>query len=212
MAKIPLARILKGRLLRIAELQDLLVIELLKKFDLILHGDTAVWRIYGGKRFSYDVDIYYSHPEDVGEYLSSIDWARLTKKRITRSGRAYFRIEKFVPVELEVSPPPEGAVVTEGDFWLVDGTSMVVKTLTPEELVREKVEAFISRKKARDLYDIYYLLDLCNPEEIKGSINRLLPALNMPPKDYLGLKETILIGAVPSFESLKRKVMAYAED
>jgi len=49
--KLPLAKILKGRILKIAEFQDLIVIELCKRFDFILRGGTAIWRIYGGKRF-----------------------------------------------------------------------------------------------------------------------------------------------------------------
>ncbi|MBC7092239.1 MAG: hypothetical protein H5T50_10105 [Nitrososphaeria archaeon] len=47
--KLPLAKILKGKMLKIAELQDLIVIELCKRFDFILRGETAIWRIYGAK-------------------------------------------------------------------------------------------------------------------------------------------------------------------
>ena len=108
MPKISLAKILRGRLLEIAELQDLLVIELSKRFDFVLHGGTAVWRIYGGKRFSYDVDVYLAKPEDVMRFLSDARWAELTKHRIT-AGRAYFRVEDRVPVELEISLLPRGS-------------------------------------------------------------------------------------------------------
>ncbi len=211
MPRISLAKILKGRLLKIAELQDLLMVELSKRFDFILHGGTAVWRVYGGKRFSYDVDVYFVKPEDIRRFLSGVGWARLTKSRMTRTDRAYFRIEDRVPVELEVSPPPEGLKPMEGDFWLADGTSMVVKTLAPEDLLREKVEAFMDRGKTRDLYDVYYLLDFCGRERIGGLLRKLLPLLGSPPSDFSGLEELVLVGRAPDFDTIKFKVMAYAE-
>ena len=37
-----------------------------------------------------------------------------------------------------------------------------VYTLTPEELIKEKVEAYTKRKKIRDLYDIFFLLSQIN--------------------------------------------------
>lgn len=209
MPKIPLFRVLKGKLLEIAELQDLLVIELSKKFDFILHGGTAVWRVYGGKRFSYDVDIYYWNPEEIGAFLSKVGWARLTKRRVTESRRGYFRIEGRVPVELEVSTPPQGVEAIDEEFWLVDGTSIVVRTLRPEDLLKEKVEAFVERRKARDLYDIYYLLDLCDPKKVKEVLSGL--ALDAPPDDFHMLEELVLMGRAPAFETIKSKVLAYAQ-
>lgn len=212
MPKISLAKILRGRLLEIAELQDLLVIELSRRFDFVLHGGTAVWRIYGGKRFSYDVDVYLAKPEGVMKFLSDAGWAELTKHRITGTGRAFFRMEDRVPVELEISPPPEGLRPVEGDFWLTDGTSMVVKTLSPEDLLRQKVDAFIDRRKARDLYDIYYLLDFCERERIMDPLGRLLSLLESPPDDFDGLRELVLVGRTPDFDAIRFKVRTHAED
>ncbi len=211
MPKISLAKILRGRLLEIAELQDLLMVELSRRFNFVLHGGTAVWRIYGGKRFSYDVDVYLEKPEDVIRLLSDVGWAKLTKHKITGTGRAFIKIEDRVPVELEISPPPEGLKPVDGDFWLADGTSMVVKTLAPEDLLREKVNAFIDRRKARDLYDVYYLLDFCEREMIRDSIGKLLPLLESPPGDFDGLRELVLVGRAPDFDAIKSKVREYAE-
>ncbi len=36
--KIPLRKILKGKFLKIAEMQDIIILELLKNFDFVLHG------------------------------------------------------------------------------------------------------------------------------------------------------------------------------
>ncbi|MGQ9515294.1 MAG: hypothetical protein ACUVTL_09670 [Thermoproteota archaeon] len=55
---------------RIAELQDLMMIELSNSFNFILHGGTAIWRVYSGKRFSYVIDVYHNDPKNVAEHFS----------------------------------------------------------------------------------------------------------------------------------------------
>ncbi len=208
--KIPLFRLLKGKLLRIAELQDRIIVELSKKFDFILHGGTAVWRVYGGKRFSFDIDIYYKNPKQILNYFKSRSQLKITKSRITSSNVAYLKIKDIEEVELEISPLFKKINPIEKEFWLTDGTSLLIKTLSPEDLIKEKTEAFINRKKSRDLYDIYYLLDFCNKKSVKPYMRKLLPHLEKPPNDFKRLKELILIGKTPSFETIKVKVMRHA--
>lgn len=60
MANIPLTlRLKKQAHKKVAEAQDLIVKELYSVFDgAVLHGGTAIWRCYGGNRFSEDVDAY----------------------------------------------------------------------------------------------------------------------------------------------------------
>lgn len=210
--KLPLARTLKGKLIKIAELQDSIVVELSKNFDFVLHGGTAVWRVYGGKRFSYDIDIYHKNPEQIAKYFSSTKIFKVLKLKVTPSKVLYLKIGDDVVTELEASPISNGIEVTEANFWLVDGSSIVVETLTPESLIKEKIRAFMNRKMAKDLYDIFYLLDFCQKSKIKEEIKSLLPFLKSEPKDFSGLSELILIGKSPSFEAIVRKVEIYAKD
>jgi predicted nucleotidyltransferase component of viral defense system len=198
--RIPLIKILKGRLLKIAELQDAVILELSRRFNFVLHGGLAVWRVYGGKRFSLDIDIYHDNPRE----LVNIPFK--STRVLTASGVLYLRIKDDVEIELEASPMFEEVV--EADYWLVDGSS-IIRTLKQEELVREKVRAFLERGKARDLYDIYYLLDLCDPELIREDMRVLSGKLRMP-DDFSGLKELILMGIPPSFDAIERKVRKYA--
>jgi predicted nucleotidyltransferase component of viral defense system len=202
--RIPLVKILKGRLLRIAELQDAVILELSRRFYFVLHGGLAVWRVYGGKRFSLDIDIYHEDPRK----LMNIPF-KFTRKKLTSSGVLYLRLKNGAEVELEASPMFERKEIIEADYWLVDGSSIVIRTLRQEELVREKVEAFLERGKARDLYDIYYLLDLCDPALIKEEMKVLSEKLRIP-DDFSGLKELILMGVPPSFDAIERKVRRYA--
>ncbi len=211
--RIPLAKILKGRLLRIAELQDVLVMELSKRFNFILHGGTAVWRVYGGKRFSIDVDIYCEEPGELARVLKSLPIFSVVRAKVTPSEVLYLRVrdESGAEAELKASPPSEEVETTEADYWMTDGGSLVVKTLTPCGLLREKVKAFVGRRKSRDLYDVYYLLDLCEERDARASVKALLTLLDSPPEDFNGLRELILMGRPPSFESIVRKVRLYAQ-
>ncbi len=206
--RIPLAKMLKGRLLKIAELQDMVVLELSKRFDFVIHGGIAIWRVYGGKRFSRDIDIYHQNPEIIAQHFSKL--FNVTKSRITPSKTLYLRLVDEAIVELQASPAFREIQVVESDFWLIDGTSIVVKTLTPENLVKEKVETFLNRGMARDLYDIYYLLDFCE-SGIRSELKKILPALQEPPRDFSGLRELILMGKAPSFEAIVRKVRRFAK-
>ncbi len=210
--KIPLARILKGKFLKIARTQDLVIMELLRKFDFVLHGGTAIWRIYMGRRFSYDIDIYCSAPEKIVELFSSSKLFTVLKKKITPANVLYLKLKEEETVELEASPVFRKIETVEGEFLLTDGSSVIVKTLSPEDLLSEKIKAFISRKKARDLYDIFYLLDFCEEKKIKEVVKTLLPHLKAPPKDFEGLADIILIGETPSFEMISKKVKKYAQD
>jgi len=206
----PLAKILKGRILKIAEFQDLIVIELCKRFDFILRGGTAIWRIYGGKRFSYDIDIYYNNPEEIAEYFSTSKTFKILKSKLT-SSKIYLKFGNEVVTELEVSPFSYDIKIVEADFWLVEGGSIIVKTLAPENLLKEKVGAFVSRRKSRDLYDIYYLLDFCEKEKIRPFLKELLPLLKNEPKDFNMLSELIILGNSPSFRTIVEKVSKYAK-
>lgn len=206
--KIPLMRILKGTMLKIAEMQDALVLELSRKVDFVLHGGTAIWRIYGGKRFSYDVDIYCQDIEKIPNILSSA--LNVVRVKITPSRVLYLRVSDGADVELEASPMFEDKEVTEEDFWLVDGSSIVVKTLSPCSLLEEKIRAYMNRRKARDLYDVYYLLDMCEDASRRKMVKELLPLLKNPPGDFSILKEIVLMGRHPSFETIVRKVGRFA--
>jgi len=206
----PLAKILKGRILKIAEFQDLIVIELCKRFDFILRGGTAIWRIYGGKRFSYDIDIYYNNPKEIADYFSTSKTFKILKSKLT-SSKIYLKFGNEVVTELEVSPFSYDIKIVEADFWLVEGGSIIVKTLAPENLLKEKVGAFVSRRKSRDLYDIYYLLDFCEKEKIRPFLKELLPLLKNEPKDFNMLSELIILGNSPSFRTIVEKVSKYAK-
>jgi len=208
MGSFPLKRFLKGRLLKIAETQDAIVTYLIERgVEFVIHGGTAVWRIYGGKRVSIDIDVYAESPAEVINVLR--ESFRVERAKVTSAGVVYARIFGNERVEVDITPLPSEMERVEGDFKLVDGGTIVVWTLRPEALLLEKVEAYMERCKARDLYDIYYLLDLCSLEFSVEVSRKLLERL-CEPSDMEALKELILVGLPPSFSAFKRKVERYA--
>lgn len=210
--KFPLASQLKGKMLKIAELQDKIVIDLSSRFGIILHGGTAIWRVYRGKRFSFDIDIYYNNPGELYDYFEKTDMFDLVKNKLTSSNVLYSRFkENQVLVEVDASPIFRDLKTTDGDFRLVGGDSIVLRTLGATEMLKEKIDAFRSRRKSRDLYDIFHLLDSAESSEIRNELNGIMPLLNAPPKDFTGLNELILIGKTPDFETIVRKVKMHAK-
>jgi len=147
--KFPLIKVLKGRLLKTAEFQDEVVLSLIGNFkDIVFHGGTAIWRVYGGKRFSFDIDFYFPKPERIKQFVKRN--FNVSKAKLTPSEVLYARIEKdSVEVELNVSPVFKKIEVVDREFFLATGDTIVVKTLSPENLIKEKVEAFLNRKKGQ---------------------------------------------------------------
>jgi len=204
----PLSRLLKGKLLRIAETQDAVITYLISRgVEFVLHGGTAVWRIYGGKRVSIDIDVYAENPMGVVDVLK--ENFRVEKARVTPAGVVYARVLGNERVEVDVTPLPSALERVEGDYRLVDGGTIVVWTLAPEALLLEKARAYVERCKARDLYDVYYLLDLCRPE-FSAEVSRMLLERLCEPSDMDALRELVLVGLPPSFPAFRRKVEKYA--
>ena len=80
--------------------------------------------------------------------------------------------------------------------------------MPPEELVREKVEAYLKRLKIRDLYDIFFLLKYIKDKiSIKESLSNLIKNFKAP-TDEKDLKILILEGIVPKAE----KMMEYIKN
>ncbi|MFQ5647968.1 MAG: nucleotidyl transferase AbiEii/AbiGii toxin family protein [Candidatus Aenigmatarchaeota archaeon] len=211
--KFPLKRLLKGRLLQVAELQDKLIIEMCSRFGIVLHGGTVMWRVYGGKRFSFDIDVYWERPQDILEHFKASGAFKLVRSKVTGSGVAYLRFQEGgAVVEVDISPPFRELRPVDGEFYLVDGTSVILRALSPEELLKEKISAFKSRKKARDLYDAFYLLGIARDAGVKNELRGLVPLLKNEPADFAGLRELMLVGKAPEFKTIVRRVKSHAKD
>jgi predicted nucleotidyltransferase component of viral defense system len=204
---IPLAERLKKRAhVSVAVAQDAMVSEAYDAFpDCVLHGGTAIWRCYGGGRFSDDVDIYLPRFNDSSarSFRSGLAAKGMDELKFKSSGTTVFA--KFslggAPVSFEGALREPPARVTM-PYDLVGGGYMLVVTLPPESLVAEKAEAYVARRKVRDLYDIFFLLNRVEDRrKAARSLEGLLRGYEEP-VDEPQLKATVLAGAVPSADEM----------
>ena len=211
--KIPLSRRLRKSIHRkIAYAEDLMVIEVYNQFtDAVLHGGTVVWRCFGGNRFSEDIDVIlpreYVGDERIYRFRSSLEdiGFKIGKFRV-KENSIYSRM-MFQGVEVRFE-----AVFKDVErylhrpFELVDGNYIYVNVIPPSDMIIEKVDAYLSRYKIRDLYDITILLKyIDHDEKAKDALNKLLDA-GIKPVDEKDLKVLILFGGVPIFDDLMEEI------
>jgi predicted nucleotidyltransferase component of viral defense system len=201
MATIPLTlRLRKHTHKKVAEAQDMIVKELYTIFDdAVLHGGTAIWRCYNGNRFSEDIDVYIPREENrihaLFKNLAKVGFT--TKKKKTTDNTLYSNLEyNGTAIRFEaLFKDAKGAI---REYETSEGNILMVYTLTPEELVKEKTAAYLHRLKVRDLYDISLLLPLIkNRSEIQKDLEKLVQQYK-PPSDEEDLKVLIIDGLTPT--------------
>ena len=159
MIKIPLQAKLKREIhRRIAYAQDLIVNEVYFVFDkAVLHGGTAIWRCYNGKRFSEDLDFYLPNDkkkiEFLFENLKKVGF-EIKKKKISENS-IYSELElNRLLVRLEATFQKISGIIC--DYEMSDGNIISIYSLTPESFLVEKSKAYLKRFKVRDLWDVFF--------------------------------------------------------
>lgn len=190
--------------------QDLIIKELYAVFErAVLHGGTGIWRCYHGTRFSEDIDVYI--PRDLKKIDVFFDLLQkkgftIIKKRIRE--QSLYSTLRFNRVEIRFEALFLSVSGILKDYEAVDGQFLPIYTLSPELFVKEKVAAYLSRKKIRDLYDIFFLLPLVqNKKHVLHDLS-LLTTHFIPAVDEEELRVFILEGVAPTSKdilaSLKR--------
>jgi predicted nucleotidyltransferase component of viral defense system len=148
--------------------------------DLIYKGGTALRMVYGGNRYSEDLD--FNGQDDVAVLRSS--WKKLVARLRDFGVQAEMRREwesevgysfdisfqgplydgrdrSKGKVRVDVNRRPEEVAVRRELVTSAydDVRPFVVTVLTPEHLLAEKIRAMLVRGKPRDLYDIWLLLE-----------------------------------------------------
>jgi len=198
--KIPLGLRIKRKKHRdIAFLQDIIVEKLYEIFpDCVIHGGTAIWRCYNGNRFSDDIDVYLEKNINkinlLFEELKK-EGFEIIKKRIKEN--SLFSILKFDNVEIKLESVFKKVEGTLSEYETLEGNLITVYTLLAENLIKEKIKAYLKRRKMRDLYDIFYLLRFVKEKEkIKKDLAILITEFKQP-LDEDEFKTLILYGIVP---------------
>jgi predicted nucleotidyltransferase component of viral defense system len=203
--RIPLSiRLKRDTHRKMALAQDLIVEEVYKEFpNAVLHGGTAIWRCFQGKRFSEDLDFYL--PKD--EQLLNQVFDRLARKGFTVKKRKisenslYSELEiTRVSVRLEAIFAQKKGVLS--DYETADGNFMSIYSLSAEQFLQEKTSAYLNRRKIRDLWDVYFLLHLpLSFYKISKHLKMLIDSYSAP-ADEADLKTIITEGITPSSKEL----------
>ncbi|MCL5672640.1 MAG: nucleotidyl transferase AbiEii/AbiGii toxin family protein [Thaumarchaeota archaeon] len=203
MLRTPLARRLKRRNHReVAFAQDVLVGEAYDAYPAcVLHGGTAIWRCYGGSRFSEDLDVYLPGASAAADsrFRQGVLAKGAKELKFRRTGRtlcAKFEIGGgTVSFEGALRDPPGREV---RGYETLSGGSVMVSVLPPGELLVEKASAYADRRKVRDLYDVLFLTGAAEADgRARGAVRSLLDGY-APPVDGRELKALVLTGVVPT--------------
>jgi predicted nucleotidyltransferase component of viral defense system len=200
----------------IALAQDILVIELYKKFpDAVIHGGTAIWRCYGSNRFSEDVDIYlpkkYKNKKILEDFFEQLkdSGLKLTKFKLTNDALFSKLIYGEAEIRLEAVFKEVESVLKS--FELTDGNSINVLTLSAEDFILEKILAYKKRKMVRDLYDIYFLLNFVSDrEKINNKLKDFVESIEKP-LDEKNLPALIISGVSPKVDEMIKVVKAWVK-
>ncbi len=179
-----------------------------------MNGGTAIWRCYGSNRFSEDVDFYL--PSNTGTATLQILRQGLSSKNLATekfkktNGTLFAKLSytgTTVRLEAIFKDIKHSAIKP---YEMSDGTSILVNTLSPEDLILEKISAYQARRKVRDLYDIYFLLSLLKErKKVRNALQEFLGKLQSP-TDERELQTLIISGAVPTTDALVEEIEKWA--
>lgn len=143
--------------------------------NLVFKGGTALYKFHGLDRFSEDLDfsgtLHNNEIDKIAGYL--IDFGYPTKVIINKpetgilltfvtEGLLYQGTnDSLARVQMDVN---EGDVLLDTEWNQLfsqypDIPSFRLKSMALREIMSEKVRAMLTRKKARDAYDVWYLLN-----------------------------------------------------
>lgn len=179
---------------------------------MVLHGGTAVWRCYGGNRFSNDIDVYLVSKEHMGKIRAGIGEAAeaygISVEKVKDTGHLVFigLAVSTMYLKIEINYWEKGIRPIAGRFEKVNGNYMEVRTLSAEDLILEKIAAYSDRRFIRDIYDIYILSDkVLESKAIGEKVLKFIGGIE-PPVNAEVLRSLIYAGPAPSFDSMIRHI------
>lgn len=215
-----------------AKLEDLLVELLYYRYEnLVFHGCTAIWRCYSGNRFCRDIDFYLSARtneekrrlfKDMENFLKGFGFKIKEKVYGASTNTMHFLIEASAKMKIDINFAKKKGTPIE--YKKVDDSKLIVLSLTPLNLLEEKIDTYndklsgtsvYSHPEIQDLYDIYYLVSLIK-QPGNATIKRLSSLVQSielkSPSNVRSLGHLILSGLPPSFDLMISKLKEWIND
>ncbi|MCL4363549.1 nucleotidyl transferase AbiEii/AbiGii toxin family protein [Candidatus Marsarchaeota archaeon] len=203
-----------------AIIEDEIVDLMLKYYSgFVMHGGTAVWRCYGGNRFSRDVDFYSNlRPSDESRFQKQFHKLLIEKgypireEKYNNKTKTMHVIFKGGSTTGKLDITFENAKGIAAEYLRVDGSKRIILALSPEALLNEKIDAYLDKysvqsHEIQDLYDMLILKDRISKLSIntRNKLSSFLTKIKAdPPRDEKELKKLILNGVAPSFNDILR--------
>lgn len=137
--------------------------------NLVLKGGTALLFGYGLPRFSEDIDLDVINPKkNVKKEIASLkipgynlqiepkkDTSTTYRVLIDYGGKRSDLPEDRNVYKLKLEVSMRRRLITPAEYTVIDG----IKIYNIEQLIQQKIAAFGARNKARDIYDVGFLLE-----------------------------------------------------
>ena len=204
---LPISNVLKrGSELETAQLEDEVMGVLTNITDkMALHGGTAVWRCYNGKRFSTDIDVYIWAEDFKDKFIHAAAGVGLDVTKFREKGVTFIHVKKN-NTEIKIEPRNVEKYALLMPYERVDGSKINILVLSPEDLILEKIDAYNDRRAYKDLYDITILLNsVKQPGKVKGALQEFVKKIQTPDENiqsYSEFKAVIYAGIVPTYQKM----------
>lgn len=156
-------------------LQDLFLYHLFRKTNrLVFKGGTCLYKLYGLPRFSEDLDF---------SVLGPLDTTGLIAATARRLGADVLNVKsmkhsQLIKIGFEGPLTPKNTLRIDINYKnsvfafdvkqyissYIDVHPFTLRVLSPKEIIAEKVHSLLARNKARDLYDLFFLLRFVTPD------------------------------------------------
>lgn len=172
--------------------QDLFLFNLYKKTNnFVFKGGTALYKLNKLPRFSEDLDFSLVENIEINEMREMIERAsencgfklrsiKKTKESLMIKIDCPGLITKHNSLRIDIHTKNEiisGFDVVNHVSEYVDIPPFVLRVLKMKEIVAEKIHSLLNRRKARDLFDLFYLLRSTNLND--KLINKKLALFNL---------------------------------
>ena len=154
--------------------QDVFLFNLFRRTNkFVFKGGTALYKLYGLPRFSEDLDFSIIEglgTKDIENIISEtanqikgfeVKSVKKTKSSILIKLGIVGILTKYNTLRIDIST--QNKIINGFDVKnfvpeFVDIPPFSLRALKPEEIIAEKIHSVLMRKKARDLFDLFFLL------------------------------------------------------
>ncbi|MEQ9715274.1 MAG: nucleotidyl transferase AbiEii/AbiGii toxin family protein [Candidatus Asgardarchaeum sp.] len=201
-------------LIRKDYLQDVVLFILYSQVSskILFKGGTAIWKIMKGERFSEDIDLEIRKNmffgNSLAEYLTlwGFDVEILKEKKTSNAYYVKFKIsaKNFGSSDLSIEAvfKDRTGIIMPFNSPYPDIPNFDIRTLPPEIMAQEKLNAIINRNKARDVFDLYTILKNYNITLKYPNLGELEKKIDEKKNEWPELK-FFVVGKLPSFSSVK---------